>query len=79
MHMELIIAEEAYLEGSKAYFSSHIYLKPKQWDKKKTCTKVPPHTESLNQMRWEFLVKLETKELDLWQNGHKASLQRLKE
>jgi hypothetical protein len=30
MHMELIIAEEAYLEGSKAYFSSHIYLKPKQ-------------------------------------------------
>lgn len=78
-HGTALLQIEAYLEGRKAYFSSHIYLKPDQWDKKRLVVKSHPHAEALNQMIREFLVKLETKELDLWKNGHEVSLQRLKD
>ena len=29
-----LIQVEAYLTGQKAYFSTHIYVKPEQWDSK---------------------------------------------
>lgn len=70
---------EAYLEGRKTYFSSHIYLKPEQWDNRKRMVKSHPHADALNQMLREFLIKLEAKELDLWKNGYEISLQRLKD
>ena len=70
---------EAYLEGRKTYFSSHIYLKPEQWDNRKRVVKSHPHADTLNQMLREFLIKLEAKELELWKNGYEISLQRLKD
>ena len=70
---------EAYLEGRKTYFSSHIYLRPEQWDHKRQVIKAHPHADALNQMLREFLIKLEAKELDLWKNGYEISLQKLKE
>ncbi len=70
---------EAYMEGRKTYFSTHIYLKPEQWDPKKRIIKNHPHADTLNQMLREFFIKLEEKELELWKNGYDISLQRLKE
>lgn len=78
-HGTALLQIEAYLEGRKAYFSTHIYLKPEQWDKKKHTIKHHPHAETLNHMLKEFLIKMEAKELELWKNGYEISLQRLKD
>jgi len=78
-HGTALLQIEAYLEGRKTYFSSHIYLKPEQWDDKRRIIKSHPHSDTLNYMLREFLVKLEAKELDLWKNGYEISLQKLKD
>ena len=69
---------EAYLEGKKIYFSSHIYLKPEQWDGRKQVIVKHPHAEQLNYMLIEFLLNLERKELDGWKNGHEITLDLLR-
>ena len=79
IHGTALLQIEAYLEGRKTYFSTHIYLRPEQWDNKKRIIRNHPHADTLNQMTREFLIKLEAKELELWKNGHDISLQRLKE
>lgn len=70
---------EAYLEGRKIYFSTHIYLTPNQWDNKRYLIKEHPHADELNMMLREFILKLETKELELWKNGYEITLDLLKE
>ena len=79
IHGTALLQIEAYLEGRKTYFSTHIYLKPEEWDNRKRIIKHHPHTETLNRMLREFLIKLESKELELWKNGYDISLQRLKD
>ena len=37
---EALVQVEAYLGGKKIYFSSHIYLRPEQWDKRKRMVKL---------------------------------------
>lgn len=74
-----LVQIEAYLEGKKTYFSSHIYLRPDQWDSKRQVIKAHPHADILNRMLREFILKLESKELELWKNGYDVSLNRLKE
>lgn len=74
-----LVQVEAYLEGRKVYFSSHIYLKPEQWDERRRLIKEHPNAESLNRMLNEFIIQLEFKELELWKNGYGVSLNRLKE
>ena len=69
---------EAYLEGKKIYFSTHIYLSPHQWDKRKQLIKEHPHASELNMMLKEFILNLEVKELELWKNGYEISLELLK-
>ena len=70
---------EAYLEGRKIYFSTHIYLTPNQWDNKRYLIKEHPHADELNMMLREFILKLETKELELWKSGYEITLDLLKE
>ena len=69
---------EAYLEGKKIYFSSHIYLKPEQWDGRKQVIIQHPHAEQLNYLLVEFILNLEKKELDGWKNGHEITLDLLR-
>ena len=78
-HGTALVQVEAYLEGKKVYFSSHIYLRPEQWDSKRQIIKSHPHADILNRMLREFIIKLESKELELWKNGYEVSLNRLKE
>ena len=78
-HGTALLQIEAYLEGRKTYFSTHIYLSPEQWDNKKKAIRLHPHAETLNRMLQEHLIKMEAKELELWKNGYDISLQRLKD
>lgn len=70
---------EAYLEKRKVYFSTHIYLRPEQWDNRRKLVRQHPHAESLNYQIREFIIALEGKELALWRNGQTVTLEGLKE
>ena len=61
-----LLQVEAYLKGKRIYFSTNIYLTPKQWDNKKKMIKSHVATGSLNYYLREFITKLELRELELW-------------
>ena len=74
-----LLQVEAYLKGKRVYFSTNIYLTPKQWDNKKRMIKSHVSAESLNYYLREFITKLELRELELWKQGHDVSLDMLKD
>lgn len=51
-----LVQVEAYLLGKKAYFSTHIYIKPDQWNSRKSIICNHPHAEELNYMLEEFFL-----------------------
>lgn len=74
-----LVQVEAYLNRKKKYFSTKVYLKPEQWDSKKMVVKNHPNSEALNQLIYEFVAMVEKKELELWQQGKRISLELLKD
>ena len=74
-----LLQVEAYLNKRKVYFSTHIYLRPEQWDPKRKIIKCHPNANELNYMLSEFINKLEQKELEVWRKGGKVTLEALKE
>ena len=74
-----LLQVEAYLEKRKAYFSTHIYLTPEQWDNRRKMVRSHPHAEALNYQIKEFMIALEEKELSLWRDGKTVSLEGLKD
>ena len=70
---------EAYLKGKRIYFSTNIYLTPKQWDDKRKVIKFHASAESLNYYLKEFIMKLESRELELWKQGYEVTLSMLKD
>ncbi len=73
-----LIQIEAYLEKQKVYFSSHIYIKPINWDAKRKMVVEHPHQVELNRQLHEFILDLEYKELELWKQGAPLSLKNFK-
>lgn len=73
-----LIQVEAYLGRKKKYFSTKVYLKPEQWDNKKLIVKNHPNADALNRLIYEFVATIEKKELELWQQGKRISLELLK-
>ena len=74
-----LVQVEAYLDRKKKYFSTKVYLKPEQWDNKKLIVKNHPNADALNRLIYEFMAMIEKKELELWQQGRRISLELLKE
>ncbi len=74
-----LVQVEAYLNKKKVYFSTHIYLRPEQWDVKRHLIKDHPNGEALNGMLKEFIIELERKELELWRQGKTVTLSLIKE
>ena len=74
-----LVQVEAYLNKRKVYFSTHIYLRPDQWDSRKKIVKNHPNQEALNGMLSEFIIELERKELNLWRQGKTITLNLIKE
>lgn len=73
-----LVQVEAYLERRKKYFSTRVYLRPEQWDVRKSVVKNHPNADALNRLLYEFVAGIEKKELDLWQKGKRISLELLK-
>lgn len=73
-----LVQVEAYLGRKKKYFSTKVYLKPEQWDNKKLIVKNHPNADALNRFIIEFVATIEKKELELWQQGKRISLELLK-
>lgn len=73
-----LVQVEAYLGRKKKYFSTKVYLKPEQWDNKKLIVKNHPNADALNGLIYEFVATIEKKELELWQQGKRISLELLK-
>lgn len=74
-----LVQVEAYLSGKKSYFSTHIYLKPSQWNARTSSVCNHPHAEELNYMLEEFMLNLQMRELEAWKQGKEICLQLLKE
>lgn len=74
-----LVQVEAYLDRKKKYFSTKVYLKPEQWDAKKLVVKNHPNADALNRLIYEFVAAIEKKELELWQQGKRISLELLKD
>lgn len=73
-----LVQVEAYLGRKKKYFSTKVYLKPEQRDNKKLIVKNHPNADALNRLIYEFVATIEKKELELWQQGKRISLELLK-
>lgn len=73
-----LVQVEAYLGRKKKYFSTKVYLKSEQWDNKKLIVKNHPNADALNRLIYEFVATIEKKELELWQQGKRISLELLK-
>lgn len=74
-----LVQVEAYLLGKKCYFSTHLYLSPKQWNNRTSLVCNHPHAEALNYMLEEFILNLQMRELEAWKQGRDICLQVLKE
>lgn len=74
-----LVQVEAYLNKKKIYFSTHVYLRPEQWDAKRKVIKDHPNQEALNGMLNEFIIELEKKELNLWRQGKTITLSLIKD
>ena len=69
---------EAYLNGKRMYFTTHIYLAPKQWSEKKKQVVHHRDAEALNYLIREFQMDLEHREMELWRSGQEVTLEALK-
>ena len=58
-----LVQIEAYMSRRKKYFSTNIYLRPNQWDKKRRQVKNCPNSVELNKQITDFIAKLESIEL----------------
>lgn len=63
---EALLQVEVYQQGKRCYFTTHIYLKPGQWNAKKQLVKRHPNAQALNEWLQSFLSRLEENELELW-------------
>ena len=69
---------EALLQGRRCYFSTRIYLRPDQWNKRRQRIVRHPLANELNRKLDEQLIEAERTELQLWRQGELVTLQRLK-
>ena len=74
-----LLQVEAYLERRKIYFSTHVHLKPTQWNRRKCMVVHHPEADALNYYLQESMMKLEQKEMELWRKGREVTLEVLKQ
>lgn len=74
-----LIQVEASLNKRKVYFTTRIYIRPDEWDKRTATIVGHPHAVELNAWMYEFILQLESLELDMWKRGITPTLLQLKE
>ncbi|WP_291558496.1 site-specific integrase [Bacteroides sp.] len=74
-----LVQVEASLDKRKVYFKTNIYLKPEHWDGCHSLVCNHPHANELNAMLFEFVIRIQTMELEFWKRGVQATLSLLKD
>lgn len=74
-----LIQIEASLNKRKMYFTSRIYIRPEEWDKRSRTIVNHPHAIELNAWLYEYILNLENHELAMWKRGVTPTLLQLKE
>lgn len=73
-----LVQIEASLGKDKAYFSTRIYLRPEDWDKRTSSVVNHPHATDLNAWLYEQILNLEGLELAMWKKGILPTLSQIR-
>ena len=71
---EALVQIEALHYGKRCYFSTHIYLRPSQWNERKRRVVLHPLAKELNWKLREQLLEIERIEMTLWRQGFQVTL-----
>lgn len=74
-----LVQIECYLRPNKIYISTHIYLKPYQWDNERKLIVNHPNEDELNMCLWEEMINYERQELSMWKRGVEPTLASMKQ
>ena len=74
-----LIQVEASLDKRKIYFSTRVYIRPEEWDRRTSTIIHHPQAMELNAWLYEFILQLQALELDMWKRGITPTLLQLKE
>ena len=64
-----LIQLEASLHQRKVYFTTRIYVRPTEWDKKTSSIVNHPQSLDLNSWLYDFILSMQSTELSLWKRG----------
>lgn len=64
-----LIQVEASLGKQKTYLGTQIYIRPEEWDQRRSIIVNHPNAEDLNLWLYEFVIQLESIELAMWKKG----------
>lgn len=74
-----LVQVQAYLRGKRKFFSTHVYLSPRQWNPCRQQVKCHPNAGRLNRQLHAFMAELERTELDLHRQEGYINLDLLKQ
>lgn len=75
---QALVQVEAYQKSRKKYFSTHVYLRPEQWDGQKGMVRRHPNGRFLNKWLYDYMARIEEMELELSRLGKPTSLEIIK-
>lgn len=73
-----LVQVEASLGKDKIYFSTRVYVRPEEWDKRTSSVVNHPHASDLNAWLYEQVMQLEGLELSMWKKGVIPTLSQMK-
>lgn len=73
-HGVALIQIEAYLNRTRRYYSTRVYVKPSQWDSRRRCVCRHPNADALNHWLHDQVAGYEAKELEHWRRTGQVSL-----
>lgn len=74
-----LIQAEASLNNRRIYFSTRVYISPGAWDCERSQVVNHDNATDLNAFLYEFLIKMQTIELNFWKRGAQCTLALLKD
>lgn len=77
-HGTALVQVEAYMGRKRKYFTTNVYLTPRQWDARRRLVRNHPNAGALNRKLYAFMGNMERAELELWRHGRPVSLEALK-
>lgn len=73
-----LVQIEASIGKDKTYFSTRVYVRPEEWDRRNSSVVNHPYASDLNAWLYEQIVRLEGLELAMWKRGIVPTLSQLR-